>query len=314
MGGNYKISRAEGRSYREGILVIRAERVATVAILAVNHQFQFRELLRWQHFLGLAGQTVRRALLGLSLHALVVKTAVGLAVAVVAQVDLTLLDFAVGSHSGHSTLNGSVQIASRWVRNGRTLVRRVITVAPRVLRIVISQVRARHRAAEPLRARGELRHVLVSQIFEVGHLDQLAGRGSVVCVVRQHFQNHFLGLRRNVWNQLCDADEFFSRELQLHVSCVLLELVEKLLRGRAQDVVYFVDLVELVLTGKEWEKREHFEKDATDAPDVHLVTIVAVGHQTFRCSIPSGRNVLSQRGLVVQATTATQICQFDCLA
>ena len=37
-----------------------------------------------------------------------------------------------------------------------------------------------------------------------------------------------------------------------------------------------VDLVEFIVSGEEGEQRNHFEEDATYAPEVHFVTVVAV--------------------------------------
>ena len=67
---------------------------------------------------------------------------------------------------------------------------------------------------------------------------------------------------------------------------ILLKGVKDLLRRSPKNVVYFVNLVQLVITWKQWEKGEDLEKDATDSPDVHLVSVVAVCHQAFRCPVP----------------------------
>lgn len=93
--------------------------------------------------------------------------------------------------------------------------------------------------------------------------------------------------------------------------CVLLKLVDELLRGRAQYVVDLVDLVKLVFTREEWKERENFEEDATYAPDVHFVAVVAVGHETFRRSVPARADVLSERWLVEKASAAAQVRQLD---
>ena len=67
---------------------------------------------------------------------------------------------------------------------------------------------------------------------------------------------------------------------------VLLEGVEDLLRRRPKNVVYFVNLVQLVIAWKQREKGEDLEEDATDTPYVHLVAIVAICHQAFGRSVP----------------------------
>ena len=67
---------------------------------------------------------------------------------------------------------------------------------------------------------------------------------------------------------------------------VLLEGVKDLLRRRPKNVVYFVNLVQLVIAWKQREKGEDLEEDATDTPYVHLVAIVAICHQAFGRSVP----------------------------
>ena len=69
--------------------------------------------------------------------------------------------------------------------------------------------------------------------------------------------------------------------------CVLLKGVKDLLRGCAEDVVYFVDLVQLIITGKQREERQYLEEDATDTPDIHFVPVVAICHKAFWCTVPS---------------------------
>lgn len=92
--------------------------------------------------------------------------------------------------------------------------------------------------------------------------------------------------------------------------CYFLELVNKVLGWCPHDVVDLVNLVELILTRKEWEQGQNFEEDATDTPNVHLVAVMAVGHETFRRAIPARRDVLRKRGLVKQTSTTAQVCEF----
>lgn len=99
-------------------------------------------------------------------------------------------------------------------------------------------------------------------------------------------------------DELGDSNEFFCWEVELHVRCIFLEFVDKFLWRRAEDIVDLMDLVELVLSGKQGEQREHFEEDAADAPNVHLVAVVAVGHEAFGRSVPSSGNVFGERWLV----------------
>ena len=69
--------------------------------------------------------------------------------------------------------------------------------------------------------------------------------------------------------------------------CVFLKGVKDLLWRCTEDVVYFVDLVQLIITGKEREEREDLEEDATDTPDIHFVPVVAICHETFWRTVPS---------------------------
>lgn len=88
---------------------------------------------------------------------------------------------------------------------------------------------------------------------------------------------------------------------------VLLEHVERFLRRSAQNVMNFVDLVQLIVAREEWEQRQNFKENTTHTPNVHLVTVVAVRHQALRRSVPASRDVLSQRGFIVKTTTTSQV-------
>ena len=76
------------------------------------------------------------------------------------------------------------------------------------------------------------------------------------------------------------------------MSGVLLKGVQGLLWRRPQYVVYFMDLVQLVIAGEKREQGENFEEDTADSPYIHLVAVVSVGHEALRRSIPSRGNVL----------------------
>jgi len=54
-----------------------------------------------------------------------------------------------------------------------------------------------------------------------------------------------------------------------------------------------VNLVELSLAIEERILGDHLEKDTAVAPDVHFGVVVAVSHETLRCPVPSGGDVLS---------------------
>ena len=70
------------------------------------------------------------------------------------------------------------------------------------------------------------------------------------------------------------------------MGCVLLKGVKDLLWRCTEDVVYFVNLIKLIITGKQREQRKHLEEDATDTPDIHFVPVVAISHEAFWCTIP----------------------------
>ena len=74
--------------------------------------------------------------------------------------------------------------------------------------------------------------------------------------------------------------------------------------------MYFMDLIEFVLA---WKKRlfgYQFEENASEAPDIHFLIIVAIGHQALRRPIPSCGDVVSVGGGRVLALAGAKICQF----
>ena len=95
-------------------------------------------------------------------------------------------------------------------------------------------------------------------------------------VVVQQFRYNFLNFRTYVGYQLRDSGPFFGCEVELHVTCHFLKLLEQFCRRRAQNVVDFVDLIEFVVAWKQRKERDHFEVDATDSPVVHLVIVIPV--------------------------------------
>jgi len=44
--------------------------------------------------------------------------------------------------------------------------------------------------------------------------------------------------------------------------------------GSTKHIVDFMDLIQLILTRKQWEQRENLKKHATNAPDIHLIVVV----------------------------------------
>lgn len=92
-------------------------------------------------------------------------------------------------------------------------------------------------------------------------------------------------------NQLSDTCADDMREVEVDVGCISLKPFEYFSRRSAEDVVYLVDLILLVVAWKQREETEDLEEDAACAPDVHLVVVVPVSQQTFRRAIPSRRYV-----------------------
>ena len=72
-----------------------------------------------------------------------------------------------------------------------------------------------------------------------------------------------------------------------------------------------MDLVNLIVTWKQREERDDLEKDTSKAPHIHLVPIVSISQETLRSTIPSGRNVLRVGLFGVNASTGSEIGQFN---
>lgn len=70
--------------------------------------------------------------------------------------------------------------------------------------------------------------------------------------------------------------------------CILLKLIQQLLRRCAHDIVDFMNLVELIVSGEQGIKRQDLKKDTADTPDVHFVPIVAISHQALGRAVPPG--------------------------
>lgn len=69
------------------------------------------------------------------------------------------------------------------------------------------------------------------------------------------------------------------------------EFAVHLFAGHTDNVMDFVQLVQLVFAGKQWVEREYFVEDATDGPDVDFGIVVASGEQRFGSPIPTCRDV-----------------------
>ena len=61
--------------------------------------------------------------------------------------------------------------------------------------------------------------------------------------------------------------------------------------GGSENVVYFMNLVELVLAWEQWEQTEDLEEYASHAPNVHFVVVVAFCEEALGGSVPSGGDI-----------------------
>lgn len=68
-----------------------------------------------------------------------------------------------------------------------------------------------------------------------------------------------------------------------------------------QNIVDFMNLIELVLSRKQRILGNDLVEDAPVPPNVHLVVVVAVCHEAFRGSVPSGGDVLCVGTLMINS-------------
>jgi len=224
IGGNciYLIEKINFTYVTDPGLLIGRECVVRVPSLATYHQLEFRELL------------IREDLL-------LVNTAAVL-------LSLLVEAFAV-----------EALIAASFTH--------VIGIPARVLREVVNGcgrlkhvVGRGHRFGETLWPRCDLTHVVVrllvllSQLLEELVLQDLRGSVTFVRVVDQHLHDDILGIGRNMRYELSYTDELLGLEVELHVSCVLLKLIQELLRRGPHDVVNFIYLVKLIISRKQGEE------------------------------------------------------------
>ncbi len=111
-------------------------------------------------------------------------------------------------------------------------------------------------------------------------------------------------------DELSDACAFLRGEVQRDLPWVALELLQDSLAGYAEDVMYFVNLVELVVTWEEREQTQNFEEHAAHPPYVHLVVIVAVREEALRRAVPPSRDIL----LTVRGAYGEGLFRVDALA
>ena len=107
-------------------------------------------------------------------------------------------------------------------------------------------------------------------------LQRLTSCDSVIRIINHQLLNEVLNLGARVRYQLNDTGSFNNWEIKLHMSSVLLEVVEQRFFRRSQNVVYFMDLVNFIVSRKQREERDDFEKDTSEAPHVHFITIISI--------------------------------------
>ena len=70
-----------------------------------------------------------------------------------------------------------------------------------------------------------------------------------------------------------------------------------------------VNLIYLIISREEGEKRDDFEEDAADTPKVHLVAVVAIGEEALWCPVPPGGDVLCIGLLRVDSSARAEVCK-----
>jgi hypothetical protein len=92
---------------------------------------------------------------------------------------------------------------------------------------------------------------LLSQLFEPGVFDRLTSRYTVIRIINQQLLNKIYRFWAYVLNKLRDARALSHiREVELHMSRVFLELLQKLFWWGPSDIVNFNNLVEFIIS---WE-------------------------------------------------------------
>lgn len=140
--------------------------------------------------------------------------------------------------------------------------------------------------------------ILFSEVLKIRMLEDVGSTGALVCVVDEHLQHDILALCGNVRNEFADTLELLLGEVEFHVCGVpknnqissinlLLKFLKQILGWRSEDIVDFVDLVELVVSGEERKQAHNLKHHAANAPDVHLVAVVAIGEKTLGRAVPS---------------------------
>ena len=95
------------------------------------------------------------------------------------------------------------------------------------------------------------KHVLLfSELFEPVVFQGLGSCDSVIRVIDQQLHYQVLHIWACVWDQLYYACTIDIWEVELHVCCILLEVVQKCLVRRPKDIVDFMNLVNFIIPRK----------------------------------------------------------------
>lgn len=71
-----------------------------------------------------------------------------------------------------------------------------------------------------------------------------------------------------------------------------------------------IDLVKFVLSGEEGFFGDELEENATKAPNIHFLIIIAIGHEALGSPVPACGDVVGVGGRAVFSLAGTQIRQF----
>ena len=135
----------------------------------------------------------------------------------------------------------------------------------------------------------------LSEFAEIWMPQRLPRAHAILWIVEEQLGNEVDARWRDMRNKLLDTRAALLFEIEIDVLIPPLHLREELWRRRAHDVVDFLYLVKLVCAREEWVQRANFEKDAANAPHVHLVVVEAVREQAFRRAVPPRADVLRVR-------------------
>ena len=165
----------------------------------------------------------------------------------------------------------------------------------------------------------ELLVVHGAQVFELGGklceilmLECVLSGYSLVGVIGQQLVEDVSHvLRAPARQKLLYPHPLLYREIYFHVRRLALEAVQHLLPRGPEDVVDSVDLVQLVLAREERLFGDEFEEHAAEAPDVHFLIIVAVGHEALRGPVPAGGDVVGVGEGGVLALARAEVGELD---